>query len=150
MRAVVEEPECPPTARRVVDDLCHHRAVILKEELITYTDLSCRLYKHVPQAELGIELTQQEHLYLGISLFLFAVETRGKYLSIVKHEHVVLIEIIEDIAEIKIYGITVFIFHLLTILVLLGHLDLAALAMNNHQTALVTMIGRFEGYLILW
>ena len=48
VRTVIEESQRTPTARRIVDDLCHHRSIILKEEFVADTDLSGRFHKHIP------------------------------------------------------------------------------------------------------
>ena len=140
MRTVVKETECTSATGGIVDNLCYHWAVFLKEELVADTDLTCGLYQDIPQTELGIELAKQEHLDLGISLLLSAIKTGWEHLSIVEHKHVVLVEIVENITEVEIDGLSLLVFHLLAILVFLRHLDLAALAVDNHQATFVTMI----------
>ena len=150
MRTVVEESQGSSAAGGIVDHLCHHRTILLEEELVADTDLSSRLYQHIPQTQLLVELTQQEHLDLGIGLFLGAVETGGEHLGVVKDKRVVLVEIVEDIAEVEIDRVAFLILEILAILIFLGHFDRAALAVDDHQTAFITVEGRLKGNLLFW
>ena len=145
VRTVIKESQRTSTARGVVDDLCHHRTIILEEELIADTDLTGRLHEHIPETEVTVQLTQQEHLDLCVGLLLRTIETCGEHLRIVKDKGVFLIEIVEDVAEIEINRITFFVFQVVAFLILLGHLDLATLAVENHQPALVAMGGGLQG-----
>ena len=140
MRTVVQETERTTTTGRVVDNLGHHRSILLEEEFITDTDLTGRLNQHIPQAQVGIQLTEKEHLDLGIGLLLRSIETGGEHLCVVEDEGVILVEVIQDITEIKVDGIAFLVFQILTVLILLGHLDLPTLTMHNHQSALITMV----------
>ena len=140
MRTVVQEAERTTTASRIVDNFGHHRSILLEEEFVTDTDLTGRLYQHIPQAQVGIQLTEKEHLDLGIGLLLRSIETGGEHLCVVEDEGVILVEVIQDIAEIKVDGIAFLVFQILTVLILLGHLDLPTLTMHNHQSALITMV----------
>ena len=150
MRTIVEESQCTTTARGIVDDLGHHRTVILKEELIANTNLTSWLHEHIPQTEVTVQLTQQEHLDLGIGLLLRAVETGREHLRIVEDEGIILIKIVEDIAEVEIDGFAFFILQVFAVLILLAHLDFATLTVEHHQPALVAMDGRFQGNQLLW
>ena len=132
MGAVVEEPQGTATAGGVVDNLGHHGARLVKEQLVADTYLACRLYQHVPQAHLFIELAQQEHFYLGVGLLLGAVETGREYLGIIEYKGVALVEVVEYITEVEVLaldGITLVVFSV--------HVDGLRLAVQHHKTALI-------------
>ena len=150
VRTVVEETQGTSAAGGIVDDLSHHRPVFLKKQFIANTDLTCRLYQHIPQTEVGIQLAQQKHLNLGIGLLLRAIKTGREHLGVVEDKRVVLIEIVDDITEVEIDRIAFLILEFLAILVLTSHLDTTTLTVNDHQTALVTVESRFKGNLLFW
>ena len=101
VRTVVEETQCTSAAGGVVDDLSHHWSVFFKEQLVSNTYFTCRLYKHVPQALVGIKLAQQEHLNLCICLFLGAIQSCREHLGIVKDKGIVLIKVVQNVTEVK-------------------------------------------------
>ena len=123
MGAVVEESQCAASAGGVVDDLCHHVSAFVEKQFVAYPYLSGRLHKHIPQAHLFVEFTKQEHLNLGVGLLLGAVETGGKHFGIVEYECIAFIKVVEDVPEIEIYGVALFVFQGFSILVFLVHLD---------------------------
>ena len=51
-----------------------------------------------------------------------------------------LVEIVEHIAEIQIYGIAVFVFQVLALFILPEHVDGSRLAVYHHEPALVAMV----------
>ena len=149
MRTVVEESEGTSTAGGIVNDLSHHRTILLKEELITDTDLTGRLHEHVPQTQFLVEFTQQEHLDLGISLLLGTIQTGRKHLGIVEDKGIVLVEIVEHIAEVEEDGFPLLVEQILSVLIFLGRLDALTLTVNHHQTTFITMITRLKSHQIL-
>ncbi len=72
---IIEETEGTATAGGIVDNLGYHLVDIIEEQLVADTDLAGRLYQYVPKAHLRIELTEQEHLNLGIGLLLGTIKT---------------------------------------------------------------------------
>ena len=138
VRTVVEETQRTASAGRIVDDLCHHGTVLLEEQLVADTYLTGRLYEHIPQAQFLVQLTQQEHLDLGIGLLLSAVETRREDFRVVEHDDIALAEIVHDIAEgQELTGV-------IAVTVLHIHVDSLALAVYDHHAAFVTMIHLLE------
>ena len=137
MGAVVKETQRAPTAGGIINDLCHHRTFFLEEQFVADTDLTCRFHQHIPQAQLRIQLTQQEDFNLGIGLFLCAIQTGGEYLRIVEDDGVTLVEIVDDATELdEFLGVVArFVFF--------EHLDGLTLAMHNHHAALVATINLF-------
>ena len=146
MRTVVEESERTSATGGIVNDLRHHRTVLLEEELVADTDLTGGLHEHIPQAQLLVELAQQEHLNLGIGLLLGTVQTGGEHLRIVEDKGIVLVEVVEHIAEVEEYGLSLLVFHILSVLIFLGGLDALTLTVNHHQTTFITMITRLKGH----
>ena len=132
MRTVVEEAQRTTAACSVVDDLSHHCARLVEEELVAYTNLTCRLNEHVPEAHLLIEFAQQEHLNLCICLLLCAIEARRKHLSVVEDECIVLVEVVEYVAEVEVFALDG-----LAVGILLIHVNSLRFLVQNHQTALV-------------
>ena len=120
---IIEETEGTATAGSIVDNLGNHLVDIIEEKLVADTDFAGRLYQYVPKAHLRIELTEQEHLNLGIGLLLGAVKTGWKYLGIVEDEGIALFEEIHDILELQEYWIAIGINHILAFLIFLVHLD---------------------------
>ena len=133
VRTVVEEAQCASAACCVVDNLSHHRAALVEEELIAYTYLACRLNEHIPKAHLLVKLTQEEHLNLGVGLLLCTIEASREHLCVVEDESVVLVEIVEHIAEVEVFALNG-----LAVGVLLKHVDSLRFLMQNHQSALIT------------
>ena len=144
MGTVIEESQRTTTARGVVDDLGHHRTVVLEEQFIADSNLTGRLHEHIPETEVSVQLAQQEHLDLGIGLLLRTIETGRKHFSVVEDEGVVLIEVVEDVTEIEIDGVALVVLQVVAVLILLTHLNLATLTVEHHQPALVAMDGRFQ------
>ena len=134
MFAVVEETQRAPATGGVVDDLSHHRTILLEEQLVADTYLTGRLDKHVPQAQLRVELAQQEHLNLGIGLLLGAIKTGGEHLGVVEDEGIALVEEIHQVAERQV------LIGIVAIGVFLEHLYGLAFAVNDHQSRLVAVI----------
>ena len=134
MRTVVQESQRASAAGGVVYHLGHHGTVFVEEQLVANTDLTCRLYEHVPQPQFFVQLPEQEYLNLCIRLLLGAKETGRKHLGVVEHHGVAFIEIVDDMAEgDKLVGIIAF-------LVLLEHLDSLAFPVDNHHAAFVAAI----------
>ena len=137
VRTVVEETQGTSATGRIVDDFCHHRTVFLEEQLVADTNLTGRLHQYVPQTQVGIQLTQQEDLNLGISLLLRTIQTGRKHLRIVEDDDVALVEIVDDAAEFdKLLGVVTF-------FVFLEHVNGLTLTVNDHHTALVAAIDLF-------
>ena len=81
-----------------------------------------------------VEFAQQEHLYLGVGLLLRAVETGGEHLGVVEDEGVALVEVVHEVAEHQeLVGVV-------TVSILLVHIDGLALAVNHHQARLVAAV----------
>ena len=121
--AVEQETKRPPARGRVVDHLGHHQVVVAEIELVADTYLARRIDQHVPQAQVAVQLAQQENFDLGSRLLLVAVQTGRKHFRIVEYQHVALPEIID---------------HFLEYLML----DLACAAVQHHQPRLVAAFGR--------
>ena len=132
VRTVVKEAQRTAAACSVVDDLSHHCARIVEEELVAYTNLTCRLNEHVPEAHLLIEFAQQEHLNLSVSLLLCAIKARRKHLSVVEDESIMLVKVVEHIAEVEVFALDG-----LAVGILLIHVNSLRFLVQNHQTALV-------------
>ena len=144
MGTVIEETESATAARCIVNDLCHHRTTVVEKQLITDTDLARRLHQHVPKAHLLIELTEQEHLYLGIGLLFRTIETGREHFRIIENERITLIEMVQHIAEVKEHGIPFIVFQWFSILIGLEHIDLLRLTMQNHQFTFIPMNRRIQ------
>ena len=132
VRTVVEETQRTSAAGGIVDYFGHHSAAVVEEQLVADTYLACRLYQHIPQAHLFVELAQQEHFYLCVSLLLRTVQARREYFCVIEYESIVLVEIVEHVAEVKIIT-----FYRITLGILLKHIDGLRFTMNDHQFALV-------------
>ena len=142
MGTVVEEAQRTATRRSVVDDFGHHRAFLVEEQLVTNTDLSRRLHKHVPQTQFWVQLAQQEYLDAGIGLLLRAVEAGREHLRIVEDERVALVKVVQNVAKHeRLVG-------RLALGVLFRQLNSLALAVDNHQTTLVTTIDTLYGTIL--
>ena len=146
---VIKEAQRASAARGVVNHLCHHCSTVVKEQLVANSYLACRLYKDVPKAHLLVQLAQEEHFYLGVGLLFCSIESRREHLSVVEDERVALVEIVEHIAEIEVYGIAFLILQRLSVLVLSVHLYLLGNPVYDHKPALVAVVRRVEGYLLL-
>ena len=133
VRTVVKEAQCASAAGGIVNHLGHHCSAFVEEQFVTNTYLACRLYQHVPQAHFFIQLAQQEHLNLGIGLFLCAIKACRKNLGIVENEGVALVKIVEHVTEVKIFALDRF-----ALGILLIHLYFLRLAVQHHKAALVT------------
>ena len=132
MRTVVEESQRTSAAGGVVDDLSHHCSRLVEEELVTDTYLSCRLDENVPKTHLFVQLAQEEHLNLGVCLLLRAIETCREHLRVVEDKGVVLVKIVEDVAEVKEFAL-----NRIAVSVLLIHVDGLRLLMEHHESAFV-------------
>ncbi len=128
MRTVVEEAQRTATARGVVIHLGDHRAYFVEEELVADTDLTRRLHQHIPQMGFLVQLAKDEHLNLGISLLLGAIQTGGEHLRVVEHKRIAVVEIVDDIAEIKIIAFNGF-----ALAVLLEEFYLTRCTVQHHQ-----------------
>ena len=134
VRTVIEETQGTTTTGGIVNHLSHHRAILLKEQLVADTNLSCGFYQHIPQAQLLIKFAQQEYLNLGICLLLSTIEASGEHLRIIQQHCVTLAEVVDDVAELnKLVGG-------ITFIVLLEHVDGLALTVHHHHAAFITMI----------
>ena len=101
MRTVVEETKRTSTTGGIVDDLSHHRTILLKEQFVADTNLTGWFHEHIPQTQLLVELTQQEHFDLSIGLLLRTIETSWEHLRVVENKSIAIIEIIDDITEVQ-------------------------------------------------
>ena len=131
---VVEEPQGTSARGGVVDDLGHHGAFAVEEQLVADTYLACRLYQHVPQAQLLVELAQQEHLNLGIGLLLGAIESGWEHLGVVEDKGVALVEVVEQVAEGHVF------LRVVALGIFLEDIDFLAFAVNHHEFALVAVV----------
>ena len=145
VRAVIQEPERAPTARGVVDDLGHHRPVVVEKQLVAYAYLPGRLNQHVPKAQFFVELAQQEHLNLCVGLLLGAIESGRKHLCVVEDEGVAVVKVVHYVAETEVNGIAIGIHHVVALGVFLAHLYTIALAVGHHQAALIAMVHLVDG-----
>ena len=99
MRAVVKEAKCATTRSRIVNNFSHHCARLVKEKLVSNTNLTCRLNQYVPKTHLLVQLTKKEYLNLSISLLLCSIQTSRENLSVIEDKCIALIEVIEHIFE---------------------------------------------------
>ena len=142
MRAVVEKPQCASAACSIVDDLSHHGAAFVEEELVADAYLACRLNEHVPQAHLLVEFAKQEYFYFRVGLLLRSVEACRENLGVVEDESVAFVEVVEHIAEVEevaLYGVSVGI--------LVVHVYGLRLAVQHHEPTFVAT-GDTEGVLL--
>ena len=130
---VVEESQRTSAAGGVIDDLSHHCSRLVEEELVADTYLSCRLDENVPKTHLFVQLAQKEHLNLGVCLLLRAIEAGWEHLRVVENKGVVLVKIVEDVAEIKEFTL-----NRIAVSVLLIHVDGLRLLMEHHESTFVT------------
>ena len=121
-----QEPERAAPRSGIVDHLGYQQVVVAEVELVADADLAGGIYNHVPQQAFAVEFAQQEHLDLGAGLFLVAPHAGRKYLGVVHHEGVALIEIVEDVLEFLV-------------------LDLARFAVHHHQLRAVAVFGGVQG-----
>jgi hypothetical protein len=139
VRTVVEETQRTTATGGIVDDLSHHRAVLLEEQLITDTNLAGGFYQHIPQAQLWVQFAQQEDLNLGIGLLLGAIKARREHLRIVKQHGVALAKVFDNVAELdKLVGE-------FTLVVSPIHVDGLALAVHYHHTTFIATIHFLNG-----
>ena len=129
VRPVVQETERTPARRRIVDDFCHHGIIFTEVQLVTYTDLTGRVDQHIPQAQVLIQLPQQEHFDTCTRLFLVAIKAGWEHLSIIEDKHILVVEIVKDVFKV------------------LAMLDIPAFLVQHHQTGFVTMARRILGNL---
>lgn len=120
---VIEEAKSTSTAGGIVDYLSHHLVDIIKEEFVSYTNLTGWFYEYIPESHLLIQLSEQEHLNLGIGLLLGTIKTGWENLGIVEDESIALFEVIHDILELQEYWIAIGINHILAVFIFLVHLD---------------------------
>ena len=134
MFTVIEESQRTSSTGSVVNHLGYHRAVLFKEQFVTDTDLACRLYQHIPQAKLLVQLTQQEHFYLCVCFLLGTIEACRKHFCVVEDKSVAFVEVVHQVAERQeLVGIV-------AVRIFPVHLNSLALAVNHHQARLVTII----------
>ena len=145
VRAVVEEAQGASAARCVVNHFGHHRSAVVEEELVADANLACWFDKHVPQAHFLVQLAQQEYLYLGVGLLLCAVEACGEHLCVVEDERIALVEVVENVAEVKILLVALVVGERFAVLVGFEQVDGLRLLVKHHQAAFVTMEGRVQG-----
>ena len=119
--AIKQELDGAAARGGVVDNLGHH--VRLAEiQLVAHADFAGGVHQHVPQAQLLVQLAEQEYFDFSAGFFFVAVEAGRKNLGVVEHKNVALDEIIENIFEGAV-------------------LNLAGGAVHHHQAALVAVAG---------
>ena len=96
--AIKQKANGPSTTRSIVYYLSH-QIIIPEIQFITDTNLARWIYQNIPQTQLMIQFTKQKHFNLGASLFFLTVHARCKYLCIVHHKHIVLVEYLKNILE---------------------------------------------------
>ena len=126
MRTIVEKSQRAAAASRIVYDLSNYAFVLTKVELVADTNLAGRIYQDIPQTQVGIKLTAQEHLDTRTGLLLVAVKTSRDDLGIIEDEDVLFLEIAQKILE-----------HLV--------LNLACLPVKYHHAALIPVGGGHKG-----
>ena len=124
--AVEEEAERTSARCGVVDHFGHEQVVVAEVELVADADLAGGVHQYVPQAQLAVELAQQEDLDLGPGLLLVAVQTCGEDLGIVEYEEVLFVEVLDDVLEDAV-------------------LDGALGPIDHHQTRFIAVLGRIPG-----
>ena len=130
MRTVVEKTQGTSAARGIVYDFRHDASVLAKEELVADTYLSCRVNKHVPQAEFGIKFTEKEHFDFCTCFLFQSVKSGRKYFSVVEHENVVLVKIVYYLLEHLVFYFT-------------------GLAVKHNHTRLVAVVSGVECNLVI-
>ena len=128
--AIEQEAQRAAAAGGVVDHLGHQLVVLPEVQLVADPDLAGGVHQHVPEQAVAVQFAQHEDLDLGAGLLLVAPHARGEHAGVVQHEHVALVEIVEDVAELLV-------------------LDLAGLAVQHHQAAAIAVLGGVEGYELL-
>ena len=143
MGTVIEETQGSSTTGGIIYHLRYHRTIILKEQFITNTYLTCRFYQDIPQAQLLIEFTQQEHLNFGICLLLGTIETGREHLRVVEHQGITFIEIINYVTEQQ------RLVCILSLAILLEDVNGLALTMDHHQTTFIAAIDFLHGTILV-
>ena len=69
-------------------------------QLVTYTDLTGRVDQHIPQAQVLIQLPQQEHFDTCTRLFLVAIKAGWEHLGIIEDKHILVVEIVKDVFKV--------------------------------------------------
>ena len=124
--AVKEKTQGAAARCGVVDNLGTHHIVVTEIELVADTDFTCRVYQHIPKAQLAVKLAQKENLNLGTCLLFVAIEACGKDFGVVEDKEIFLIKIFDDILKDSM-------------------LDGSRFAVYHHQTRLVAVFHRVVG-----
>lgn len=106
VRAVIQETQGTSAGSSVVNHFGHHGIIVTKIKLVTDTDLTGRIYQHIPQAKFLIQLAQQKYLDTGTGLFLISIQTRRENFRIIKDKHIFIIKIVQDILEYLVFNLT--------------------------------------------
>ena len=106
VRTVVKETKRTPARSGVVDNLSHHGVVVTEVELIADTYFTGRVHQYIPQPELFVQLTQQEHFNTRTGLFLVAVQAGRENLGVVEDKHIFVIKIVQNILEHLVLNLT--------------------------------------------
>ena len=99
VRTVIKESQSTSARSGIINNFGHHRVVITKIQLITNTDLTCRIYQYIPQAKLLIQFTQQKNLDTCTGFLFISIQTRREDFRIIKDKHIFIIKILQDILE---------------------------------------------------
>ena len=120
VRPVIQKTKGTSARSGIVNHLGYHRVIFTEIEFVADTDFAGRVYQHVPQAQLLIQLTQQKYLDTCTGFFLVAVQPGGKHLRIIKDKYILIIEIIQNILEHTVF-------------------DFARLSVQYHQARLISI-----------
>ena len=126
VRTIKKESQRTSTRSSVVYHFGNQTLVIAEIEFVADADLAGRIDQHIPEADIGIEFSQQEHLDASTRLFLVAIKSGRENLGVVEQHEVLLIKIINEILE-----------HLV--------FDVATLLVEYHHPALVAMLTWLQG-----
>ena len=105
---VIEEAQRAAAAGGVVDHLGHDRIVLAEIEFVADADFARGVYEHIPEALFAIELTKQKDFDACARFLLVAVEASGENFGVVEHEHVLIVEVFEEIFEFAVFNLARF------------------------------------------
>jgi len=103
--AIVGETNCTTTGRGVIDDFAVE-AIVVEVDLVSDANLASRLNQDIPNALLGLQLTEEHDLDLRIGLFLLTEQTGWEHLCVVHNDHITLVHVLQDVLELLVFDIT--------------------------------------------
>ena len=88
VRIIRQEAECTTAWGHIINHFGDDGRIFVKKELVADTNLAGRIYQHIPETILVIQLTQKKHFDIGIRLLFFGEETSRHHLSVVEYKSI--------------------------------------------------------------